>query len=177
MALPAGLEAVRPLPFGGLGAGRSGRFTFDGQLVTFRRTGDSLPVFDRLRLDRVSVGFEHPEARGRCDGRATAVTVGIIDTPAWPLALSCRFTGPVSGALQLMEPRRAGAAARQAREGKSTFGGGVIDIRSEHALAGSPLPLAGSAGRPCPGNPGAWAVVRPCFDAGLSPHQARKETT
>jgi hypothetical protein len=131
MALPAGLEAVMPLPFEGLGAGRSGRFTFDGQLVTFRRTGDSLSVFDRLRLDRVSVGFEHPEARGRCDGRATAVTVGIIDTPAWPLALSCRFTGPVSGALQLREPRRAGAApARHARGNRPSAAASSTSVRS-----------------------------------------------
>lgn len=146
MALPHGLEAAKPLPFEGLGAGRSGRFALDGQVVTFRRMGDSLSLFDRLRLDRVSVEFEHPDARGRCDGRASAVTVGIVDTPARPLALNCHFSGPVAGELLLREPRLAGAGTRQAREGQATFGAVVIDIRSEHTLAGSPLPLPQPAG-------------------------------
>ncbi|MBL8330905.1 MAG: hypothetical protein JNJ71_18855 [Rubrivivax sp.] len=146
MMLPVGLEAARALPFEGLGAGRSGRFTLEGQTVTFQRKGDSLSVFDKLRLDRVSVGFRHPDAEGRCDGRATALTVGILDTPARPLALSCRFAGRVAGELQLTESRLAGAGTRHAREGQAIFGTLVIDIRSEHALAGSPLPLSQPAG-------------------------------
>jgi hypothetical protein len=146
MALPAELEAATPLPFEGLGGGRSGRFTHEAQEVTFRRLGDALSVFDRLRLDRVSVEFERAGAKGRCDGRAASVTVGIVDTPAQPLALNCRFTGPVPGEMLLKEPRLSGAGTRQAREGQATFGAVVIDIRSEHALAGSPLPLAQPAG-------------------------------
>lgn len=146
MALPAGLETATPLPFEGLGAGRSGRFVLEGQAVTFRRMGDVLSVFDSLRLDRVSVEFERAGAKGRCDGRAAAVKVGIVDTPVQPLALNCRFTGPVVGELLLKEPRLAGAGTRQAREGQATFGAVVIDIRSEYALAGSPLPLAQPAG-------------------------------
>jgi hypothetical protein len=45
MVLPVGLETATPLRFEGLGAGRSGRFTLEGQAVTFRRTGDALSVF------------------------------------------------------------------------------------------------------------------------------------
>lgn len=146
MAWPASLAAAQPLPFEGLGAGRSGRFTLDGKTVTFQRTGDSLSVFDSLRLDRVSVEFEHPDAKGRCDGRATALAVGILDTPAQPLALTCRFAGRVVGELRLMASRPAGAGTRQARQGQAVFGTVVIVIRSEHALAGSPLPLAQPAG-------------------------------
>lgn len=151
MALPVGLEAATPLRFEGLGAGRSGRFTLEGQAVTFRRMGDALSVFDRLRLDRVSVEFElagnvRANTQGRCDGRAVGVTVGIVDTPAQPLVLNCRFTGPVAGELLLKEPRLAGAGIRQAREGQASFGAVVIDIRSVHALQGSRLPLAQPAG-------------------------------
>jgi len=146
MVLPADLEAATPLPFEGLGGGRSGRFMHEAQEVTFRRMGDALSVFDRLRLDRVSVEFERAGAKGRCDGRAASVTVGIVDTPAQPLALNCRFTGPVPGEMLLKEPRLSGAGTRQAREGQATFGAVIIDIRSEHALAGSPLPLPQPAG-------------------------------
>ena len=146
MALPAGLEATKPLPFEGLGGGRSGRFMFEGQTVTFRRMGDSLSVFERLRLDRVSVEFEHAGSQGRCDGRAAAVTAGIVEAPARPLALSCRFTGSMAGELHLRELQLAGAGTRQAREGQASFGAVVIDIRSEHALAGTPLPLSQPAG-------------------------------
>lgn len=146
MQLPAALEAAKPVPLEGMGAGRSGRFTLEGQTITFQRIGDSASVFDTLRLDRVSVAFEHPDAKGRCDGRATGLTAGMLDTPARPLALSCRFAGRVSGELRLTETRLAGAGTRQAREGQASFGAVVISIRSEHALAGSPLPLSQPAG-------------------------------
>ena len=146
MRLPASLEAAKPAPFEGLGAGRIGSFKLDGQTITFQRTGDSLSLFDRLRLDRVSVEFEHADAKARCDGRATALTAGILDTPARPLALTCRFTGSIAGELRLTESRLAGAGTRQAREGLAVFGDVVIEIRSEHALAGSHLPLSQPAG-------------------------------
>lgn len=113
MALAPGLEAAMPLPFEGLGAARSGRFTLQGQVVTFRRKADSLSLLDKLKLDRVSVEFDHPEARGRCDGRATGVTVGIVDTPVRPLTLNCRFAGRVAGELHLLEPKMAGAKGRR----------------------------------------------------------------
>lgn len=97
MALPAELEAATPLPFKSLGGGRSGRFTQDAQEITFRRLGDGLSVFDRLRLDRVSVEFERAGAKGRCDGRAAAFTVGIVDTPAQPLAQPAGYRLMIQG--------------------------------------------------------------------------------
>jgi hypothetical protein len=150
MALQPSLQAAPALPFDGLGAGRSGRFTLDGREVSFRRMGDALSLFERLQLDRVSVAFERAGQQGRCDGRAVAITAGIVDTPAKPLELSCRFSGPLAGELVLRETRLAAAGTRQAREGQARMNGGagtlVIDVRSEHALAGSPLPLAQPAG-------------------------------
>jgi hypothetical protein len=146
MAVPADLESATPLPFDGVGGGRSGRFTFEAQEVSFRRMGDTLSVFDRLRLDRVSVEFEREGNKGRCDGRAATVAAGNVDTPVQPMLLSCRFTGPVVGELTLKEQRLAGTGVRQTREGQASFGAVVIDIRSEHALAGSRMPLAQAAG-------------------------------
>jgi hypothetical protein len=147
MALPAGLETAAPLPFEGLGGGRNGRFTFDGQSVTFKRMGDALSVFDRLQLNRVAVEFERGAAmQGRCEGRAAGLTAGIVDAAIRPLSLNCRFNGSLPGEMVLRELRLAGAGTRQAREGQASFGGLVIDIRSEHALAGSPLPPAQPAG-------------------------------
>jgi hypothetical protein len=146
MRLPAGLEAVTPRPFEGLGAGRHGRFTLDGQTVAFRRTGDASSVFDRLRLDRVSIEFDHPDAQGRCDGRATGFTGGLVDAPVRPLSLNCRFAGRVWGDLRLTESGLSGAGTRASREGEAVFGAVVVGIRSEHALVGSPLPLSQPAG-------------------------------
>lgn len=146
MALQPGLEAATLLPFEGLGGSRSGRFTLAGERVSYRRMGDALSVFERLQLDRVAVEFTRGSAQGRCDGRRTGVTAGIIDTPLKPLELNCRFTGPQAGELLLREPRLAVAGTRQAREGQARFGALAIDIRSEHRLAGSPLPLAQPAG-------------------------------
>jgi hypothetical protein len=146
MALPASLESAATEPFEGLKGGRSGRFTLDGEAVTFRRTGDRLSVFERLQFDHVAVEFERADVQGRCAGSATGLTAGIVDTPLKPLALSCRFGGALAGELSLREPRLAAGGTRQAREGEARFGTLVIEIRSEHALAGSPLPLAQPAG-------------------------------
>lgn len=154
MRLPGALEIAAPLPFEGMGGGRSGRLQLEGQGIVFRRMGDALSMFDRLRLDRVSVAFEFegstanggPPAGGRCDGRASGLTAGLVDSAASPLSVSCRFTGAASGELVLRELRLAGAGTRQSREGQARFGATVIDIRSEHALVGSPLPLSQPAG-------------------------------
>lgn len=156
MVLPPDLVSVAPVPFNGLGSGRSGRFSVKDQTVQFRRMGDALSVLDRLRLDRVSVQFDSVGApgsgekrtAGRCDGRAAVLTAESIVSPLQPMTLSCRFTGEASGELLLRELRvaGAGAGARQAREGQARFGSIVIDIRSEHALVGSPLPLSQPAG-------------------------------
>jgi hypothetical protein len=147
MALPPALESAAPLPFEGLGGGRQGRFTFEGEAVAYKRMGDALSVFDRLKLDRVAVEFERGAAmQGRCDGRATGIVVGIVDAAVRPLTLTCRFGGALPGELRLAESRLAAGGTRQAREGRASFGTVVIDIRSEHALAGSPLPLSQPAG-------------------------------
>ena len=146
MALPEGLETAQALPFEGLGGGRSGRFTHEAREVSFRRMGDALSLFDSLRLDRVAVEFERAGARGRCDGRAAGVTLGVLDTPARPLSLHCRFTGTAAGDMLLEAPRLAAAGTRQAREGQARFGPLVIDIRSVHALQNTPLPLSQPAG-------------------------------
>lgn len=146
MALPAALESAAALPFEGLRGGRSGRFTLEGEAVSFRRMGDRLSVFERLQLDRVALEFERAGTPGRCDGRATGLSAGLVDTPLKPLALECRFGGAVAGQLSLREPRLAALGTRNAREGEARFGALVIAIRSEHALAGSPLPLVQPAG-------------------------------
>jgi hypothetical protein len=146
MALPPALESAPAARFEGLRGGRSGRFTLDGEAVTFRRMGDALSLFDRLRLDRVSVDFTRGARQGRCDGRAATGTAGIVQAPLQPLELTCRFTGSIEGELVLREPRLAAAGTRQAREGQAQLGGVVLDIRSEHALAGTRLPLSQPAG-------------------------------
>lgn len=146
MALPPTLESAPAARFEGLGGGRSGGFTLEGEAVAFRRMGDALSLFDRLRLDRVAVEFTRGAHRGRCDGRAATGTAGVVQAPVQPLELSCRFSGPVEGELVLREARLAAAGTRQAREGQARLGSVVLDVRSEHALAGTPLPLAQPAG-------------------------------
>lgn len=152
MALAAPLEAAPPLRFEGLSAGRQGRFSLDGQPVQFKRMGDALSLFDALRLDRVALQFIHdvegtPGAtKGRCDGRASTATAGVLDAAIQPLKLACSFSGGVDGELTLREQRLAAAGTRSAREGQARVGGQVFEIRSEHALQGTPLPLAQAAG-------------------------------
>lgn len=60
--------------------------------------------------------------------------------------LRCRFTGATAGDLTLSETVQARAANRHGREGQARLAGFVIDVRSEHALAGTFLPLPQPAG-------------------------------
>lgn len=146
MALADTLVSETPARFEGLSGGRTGQFTLDGQAVRFQRMGDTLSLMDRLRTDRVSVQFEHAGHLGRCDGRGASATAGVVAAPLKPLELRCQFTGPAPGELVLREQPLAAAGTRQSREGQATVGSVVLDIRSEHALQGSPLPLAQPAG-------------------------------
>lgn len=150
MALPPELADAPALPFAGLPPGKRGRFVLDGQAVEFRRTGDALSVFDLLRLDRVALEFESGPRQGRCDGRGSNVRIGLVDTAAQPLEVVCRFsgtaTGERAGELVLREPRLAGGGTLKAREGRATWGPVLIEVRSEHRLQGSPLPLPQPAG-------------------------------
>jgi hypothetical protein len=146
MQVPQTLASAAPVEFDGLSGGRQGRFTLGGQPVQFRRMGDTLSVLDALHFDRVAVQFEHAGTVGRCDGRGTTATAGVVSAPLEPLELRCRFTGATVGEVTLREPPLAGAGTRRSRVGQASFGPLVLEIRSEHELQGSALPLPQPAG-------------------------------
>lgn len=146
MALPAALADAPEVAFTGLGGGRRGGFDLDGAPVRFERSADTLSVAGALRADRGHVQVEHAGVSGRCDARGVAATPGVLDAPLAPLQLQCRFTGADAGTMMLRERPLAAGGTRRVREGDATFGAVTLEIRSEHALQGTSLPLPQPAG-------------------------------
>jgi hypothetical protein len=150
MALPDALAATTAEPFDGLRYGREGRFTLAGQPVRYQRGADRLDLFERLGRDKVWLRFELDGATGAtradCGGRRLEGAVGVIAAALQPLVLTCRFDGARPAQLELKERGANTGVGRDEREGRLTIGNVALELRSVHALQGSPLPLAQPAG-------------------------------
>lgn len=150
MALPDTLSAATAEPFEGLRYGREGRFSLAGQPVRYQRGADRLDLFERLGRDRASLRFEVEGAAGatraECIGRRLEGKAGVVGAALQPLTLTCRFDGPQPAQLELTERRANTGVGRDEREGRLTIGNVELELRSVHALQGSPLPLAQPAG-------------------------------
>ncbi len=150
LALPEALAGAEALPFDGLNFGRSGSFSIDGQPVRFERGADRFSVFGALSFDRAALSFElAPDTaaavRASCKARRVEVQRGIVAGALRPFGFTCDMAGATNGRLDISEAR-SGAGTRAERSGRFSSGGIVLDLRSIHALAGSPLPLETAAG-------------------------------
>lgn len=149
--LPAELAAqtTTPQAFEGLGFGREGRFTFEGQPVAYRRGADRLSLGSLATLDRATLqatlGNAPAEVTLDCSARRAELSPGIIVLDIRPLALRCRYDGERTAMLELRDTPAA-AGTRVERQGRFDDGAVVLELRSVHRLQGSPLPLPSPAG-------------------------------
>jgi hypothetical protein len=149
--LPAELapQVAAPQVFEGLGFGREGRFTLDGQPVVFRRGADSLSLGSLATLDRATLqatlGSAPAEVTLDCSARRAELSPGIVVLDLRPLALQCRYEGAHRASLELRDTRAA-AGTRVERQGRFDDGAVVLELRSVHRLQGSPLLTPSPAG-------------------------------
>jgi hypothetical protein len=146
----ADLPAERVERFIGLHPGPRGEVQLDGWSVRFERHADRLALFDRLAWDKTSLKMtlaapDGTRSLARCDGRRAEASAGILQPTLRPLGVECRFEGAASARLELRE-RGSNTALTAHREGTLQWGAVRLELRSEHRLEGSPLPLTQPAG-------------------------------
>lgn len=150
MALPEGLAGdVQALSLEGIGGGSTGRVHVDGVDGRFTRSASRLGLLDsRIARDRVGLRLEWPAGGGDaadCQGRQTTVGGGILAAAVQRFAWQCDWAGAAPARLTLSAPD-ATVGPRHPRQGRYQAGALTLDIRSEHRLQGTPLPLAPPAG-------------------------------
>jgi hypothetical protein len=145
-ALPADAQL---LVLDGIGGGTTGRVAVDGVEGRFTRSASRLGLLDgRIERDRVGLQLDWPAAGAggaSCQGRQVTVSGGILAAAVRRFSWGCDWAGTAPARLAVSAPD-ATVGPGQARQGRYEAGGLVLDIRSEHRLQGTPLPLASPAG-------------------------------
>lgn len=147
MRLPEPLRAGASDTLRGLDGRRNGDFTIAGASGRFERDATSLSLFGLVERQRASARYslrwaDGREVEGRCKGRETGVSIGIVAGRAQPFSLSCEWTG-AAAALTVADRGFVGAAAgtRSERQGTLRAGAVELEVQSVHHVEGSPLPL------------------------------------
>lgn len=152
MAQPAGFTRPADVIISGIGGGRSGRFVAGDLQGNFTRSDDRLALFDSLLETRSgAVAFEttgmphYGPIAANCRVRQREVNLAFINFTPAPMALRCEFRHegqslPARFELQAAAERVATMRAR--RVGEIVFDRSIVQIRSEHRLAGSAMTSA-----------------------------------
>lgn len=147
MRLPDPLAASAHDTLRGLDGRRSGDFSLAGANGRFERDATSLSLFGLVERQRATARYslrwaDGREVEGRCKGRETGVSLGIVGGRAQPFSLNCEWNGTVA-ALSVADSGFVGAAAgtRSERRGTLRAGSVELEIQSVHHVEGSPLPL------------------------------------
>jgi hypothetical protein len=154
MALPPALETgTERLTISGLGGAARGDFRVAADSGRFTRSATRLALFDGLYEGESAVAsfsFVPPAATaGRCSMHRGTANAGVLTYEFKPMAYICDFTGAESPArLTLAESRSTSRvqSMRRERHGQVTLGEVQLQLRSSHALAGSPVPTAAPIG-------------------------------
>lgn len=156
MALPPSLQTdTERIVVTGMGAAPRGEFTVADARGTFSRSASRLALFDALfegEKAMASFNLTRGDSRvsARCDMRRRTVNAGILTHEVRPLAYACQFDDGVAPPAQLSvrEARRATRlqSMRSERSGEIVLGNTRLQLRSSHALAGTPLETAAPIG-------------------------------
>lgn len=150
MVLPEALAGdAQTLLLEGIGGGTTGRVRIAGAETRFTRSASRIGLLDsRIARDRVGLRLEGADGGGDaadCQGRQTTVGGGMLAAAVQRFAWQCEWAGAAPARLALSAPD-ATVGPRHARQGRYQEGALTLDIRSEHRLQGTPLPLASPAG-------------------------------
>lgn len=151
MQLPANLATSERTEFQGIGGGSRGHYTAGGYAGDFERSSERLSYFDTLNEARggsrfTLAGAVSAPVEGRCRMRERSVDLGWFEVTTRPMAYRCEFARggrPLDAWLELQEQNGPGTAInRYERRGAIAFGDDLVEIRSVHHIAGTPLPTS-----------------------------------
>jgi hypothetical protein len=154
MALPPALETGgERLTITGLGGAAGGEFRVGGERGRFTRSASRLALFDTLYEGDSAVAsftFAPPvDVAARCAMRRGAVGIGVLTYEFKPMTYTCSFSGAAPPAqLTLAEARSTSRvqSMKRSRVGEMVLGEVRLQVRSSHALAGSPMETAAPIG-------------------------------
>ena len=149
MALPPALATTSDVVvMEGLGGGRRGQFQVGAHAGEFARSEERLVLFDTLETRRGGSRFtlSGPQIDGRieaaCVMRERNITIGVANFTAKPMSYQCDLTSngrPFPARFELQEARNGPATLKSERRGEIALDRVILQIRSVHALEGSPF--------------------------------------
>lgn len=145
VALPTPLATQAPELVQGIGIGRDGAFTIGTARGTFQRGRDRLEVFEIVSWDSAKTRYELTLADGArtevaCRGSGVEITWRVLAADAKPFSFECDWRGARQASLAISAPALA-IGLQAERSGRFTMNGLSLEVRSLHAVQGSPLPL------------------------------------
>jgi hypothetical protein len=158
MRMPEGFAArASMMPISGIGGGRHGRFNVGEYNGGFERSEQRLAIFDAFVKNYGHSAFtiEGPEISSyidaRCRMRERVIDLGIAEFKPKKMAYRCEFLAdgrafPARFELQEINEGLGGALSRNERRGEIALGGEIVQIRSIHKLADSPIAVANPIG-------------------------------
>ena len=154
MALPPALEAgSERLTITGLGGAAAGEFRVGGERGRFSRSASRLALFDTLYEGDSAVAsfaFAPPgEVAARCAMRRGAAGIGVLTYEFKPMTYTCGFSGAAQPAQMTLAEARSTSrvqSMKRSRTGEMSLGEVRLQVRSSHALAGSPIETAAPIG-------------------------------
>ena len=158
MRLPPMLAAHSArLPVEGIGGWTHGRFRAGGYAGGYERSEERLAFFDHFIRNSGHADFTiaGPEIsstiEAACRMRERVLDLGGLEFTPGPMAYRCAFTAdgraiPARFELQAVRSGIGGALLREERRGEIALGGEIVQIRSVHGLAGSPVETASPIG-------------------------------
>lgn len=154
MARPAALQSASVTPITGIGGGQKGSFAIGQNTGAFKRSAQKLSFFDLFNMrdggaDFTLQGADFQNAmQVSCVMRERTITIDFVEFKPGPMAFGCdvRSDGQRSPAVFEVQESSPDFTNRQQRRGSVMIDGAVLDIRSVHEIAGSPLPTSAPMG-------------------------------
>ncbi len=158
MATPPGLgENPERIAITGAGGARAGAFAAGPFSGSFERSETRLALFDPLierRSGWTRFSLAGPDINGRleidCAMRQRALALGPVSIEPEPMTYACTIDHEgrrLPARFELADlPSGIAGPLRAARRGEIALAGALVQVRSEHRLEGSALPLATPSG-------------------------------
>lgn len=154
MARPVALMNASATPIDGIGWGETGAFAVGQNQGEFSRSASRLSFFEMFNsrdggatFTLQGAGFQQP-VQVSCTMREHTITIDIVEFKPGPMAYGCdvRANGQLLPARLEVQEAAPDFTNRQQRRGAVMVDGSVLDIRSVHEVAGSPLPTSAPMG-------------------------------
>jgi hypothetical protein len=128
----------------GIGGGTSGQFQIADRSGQFKRSASRLQIFDIYDGRSARVDFHFDGIDAKCRAKERQLNLSYLNFSPKPMAYGCDFFRGgerLASRFEVQEAREGigGALNQASRRGELLLGENILQIRSIHALQGSPM--------------------------------------